>query len=309
MADANDINAIHPEALKRARKRRGMTQEQLAVAIGCTKDTVNRWERGRSRRVRSHLREPLRKELGVRWETLTEPPESDPDDPHGVVERVQIGVPIGRADRNSLHLVAKRYGVHPRDVLELAPLLFFVVAERSLLDRQRRVKEIYAALDEGEEKLRADPSHLDRVIPICRGRADDMLLPEEESIAKRDILGRLVRSEGWYSDHEGPFVTFVQKLAEGLLEDPMEFIESFFGDIPNWYVIAEDTLRECTGLSGDDQWADDLLSHIRNGDIDLAECLRVKRDRDDAGYRQWLSDAAIRAEGGTPAKAVSTDDF
>ncbi len=205
--------------------------------------------------------------------------------------------------------MAERYGVHPRDVLELAPLLFFVVAERSLLDRRRRVEGIYAVFDEGEERLRNDAGHLDRILPICRGRADEMLSQEEESIAKGDIFGRLVQSEDWYRRDEGPFVTFVQKLAEGLLEDPMEFIGSSFGDIPNWYVVAEDTLRECTGLSGDEQWEDEILSHIRNGDIDLAECVRAKRDRDEAGYRQWLSDAAIRAEERARERALSINDL
>lgn len=32
------------------------------------------------------------------------------------------------------------------------------------------------------------------------------------------------------------------------------------------------------------------------GEIDLAACLHVKRDRDDAGYRQWLSEALTQAE-------------
>ena len=67
-----------PEALKAARKRangkRGFTQAQLAEEIGCSKDTVSRWERGETSRVRAHLREPLCEVLGVDWDTLTTPP-------------------------------------------------------------------------------------------------------------------------------------------------------------------------------------------------------------------------------------------
>ena len=73
MAEIIDAGIIHPEALKAARKRQGLSQEQLADAVNCTKDTISRWERGASRRVRSHLRGPLCQALGVRWEKLTTP--------------------------------------------------------------------------------------------------------------------------------------------------------------------------------------------------------------------------------------------
>ena len=58
-------NVINPKALRTARKRRNMTQEKLAEAVKCTKDTVSRWERGTSRKVRSRLRDPLCTALGV----------------------------------------------------------------------------------------------------------------------------------------------------------------------------------------------------------------------------------------------------
>ena len=75
----NSNETINPKALKAIRKQRRMTQQQLADAIrakfkGCTKDTVSRWERGKSLRVRGHLREGLCDVLRVEWEQLTEPP-------------------------------------------------------------------------------------------------------------------------------------------------------------------------------------------------------------------------------------------
>ena len=76
----------------------------------------------------------------------------------------------------------------------------------------------------------------------------------------------------------------------------MTSIGSFDGDMIEGYQIADDTLRECTGISEDDEHDQNLLYYIRYGVIDFAECLRIKRDRDEADYRQWLSDELTRAE-------------
>ena len=82
MPDMTD--AINPQALKAARKRRGMSQQELAdeihaIAKGCTKDTVSRWERGTSSKIRSHLRKPLCHVLRVKWEKLTGPTDQPKD--------------------------------------------------------------------------------------------------------------------------------------------------------------------------------------------------------------------------------------
>ena len=115
-------DAINPQALKAARKRRGMSQQQLADAVhaiakGCTKDTVSRWERGKTLSVRSYLRKPLCDVLRVKWEKLTEPT----DQPEDIAGDAKSKVSIGKSVRTSLQLVAERYDVRPRDVLELAP--------------------------------------------------------------------------------------------------------------------------------------------------------------------------------------------
>ena len=156
MKDLTDT--INPLALKAIRKQRRMTQQQLADAIhekakGCTKDTVSRWERGKSQQLRSHLRDALCTVLRVKWEKLT----VLPDQPKNILDYstilgiATIKVSIGKKVETSLQLVAERYNVRPRDVLNIAPLLFLIVAERSLLVRERRLKEIYAVLEEAEE--------------------------------------------------------------------------------------------------------------------------------------------------------------
>lgn len=292
MPDKTDAGTIHPEALKAARKRRGMSQEQLADAIGCTKDTISRWERGASSRVRSHLRQPLCHTLGVRWEKLTEPPKPA----SGIPGDVRINLPISRSANASLHLVAERYSVRPRDVLGLAPLLFLIVAERSLLERRGRVQELWTKLFEADKTLDDKDTHLGALVVAPSIPAGDGLHREERSISERDIFGRLIEYEYWNEGDEGPFVHFIRGLAKNLPKDAVTSIASADGDTIHEYRIADDTLRECTGISGNGEKDGRLLDCLHDGWIDLAACLRVKRDRDDAGYGQWLSEALDRAD-------------
>jgi transcriptional regulator with XRE-family HTH domain len=60
------------EGLRRARGARGMTQQQLAAAIGVKKQTVNAWEKGKMRPRKRRL-EKLESVLGVAREFLLDP--------------------------------------------------------------------------------------------------------------------------------------------------------------------------------------------------------------------------------------------
>ncbi|MYK30901.1 MAG: helix-turn-helix transcriptional regulator [Boseongicola sp. SB0670_bin_30] len=137
----NERDTICPEAVKACRKRangkRGFTQQQLAEKIRCSKDTVSRWERGETSRVRAHLREPLCKALGVEWDVLTKPPDlKTTERPFGFTRMQRL---VSRHVPPALLIVARRYGIRPMDVLDIAPLLFVIAAERSLLERRRRL--------------------------------------------------------------------------------------------------------------------------------------------------------------------------
>ena len=288
--------AIHPEALRRARRRQKKTQEQLAEALGCTKDTVSRWERGKTQRVRSHLREPLCEVLRTDWSSLCKPPDQHADSPQDSTRRTRVKVSIGKHVQTALHLVAARYDVRPGQVLDVAPLLFLIVAELSLLERRRRLEEINTALHDAEEILLRNRAHLGGVITANNTAAEDQLIQEEESLDKRDVFGRSIKYEYWEEGNEGPFVHFVNGLAKSLPKDAVRSIDSFDSDMIETYQIAEDTLRECTGISENDEQGKDLLHYIRCGFIDFAECVRMRRDGDEASYRQWLSQELGRSK-------------
>ena len=108
MPDGTNTGIIHPDALKAARKRQQMNQQDLADKIGCTKDTVSRWERGTSRRVRYHLRQPLCDALRVPWTKLTKQPEQNSGNPKDSLGRsTWIKTPVRKETRTSLQLVAR----------------------------------------------------------------------------------------------------------------------------------------------------------------------------------------------------------
>ena len=290
MPDVTDI--INPQTLKYARKRRGMSQKELADAIreiakGCSKDTVSRWERGESRRLHPRFRKALCEVLRIPWEKLVEPRDQPLRD-------ATTKVSMGKGARNSLRLVAERYDVRPQDVLDLAPLLFLIIAERSLLERQRQLQKLDAALQESETLLE-NSGHIGGIIANRSVFTDDqldLLDEEKQSLGKGDVFGRITKHE---YRNEGPFAHFVRDLTKDLAKDAVVHIESFGGDMIETYRIADDTLQACTGISEDEKQGHELLRHIHCGAIDLAECLR-KRDGDEETYRQWLSAELSRAE-------------
>lgn len=93
---------------------------------------------------------------------------------------------------------------------------------------------------------------------------------------------------------EGPFVHCARELAKGLPKDAVVSIESFGGDTIHGYQSADGTLRECTGMSEEDEQGEKVLDVIRRGLMDVADRLRVKREGDEEKYRRWILDELSR---------------
>lgn len=302
MKNSNEM--INPQALKAFRKKSHMTQQQLADAIrakskGCTKDTVSRWERGKSRHVRKHLRNGLCDVLRVEWEQLTEPP-GQPEYTAG-----EVRIAVGRRVKNALQLVAKRYDIHAQDVVNLAPLMFLIIAELSLRERKRQLDKVYKEIDEANEKLNGLCTHLHGM--TARIVVEEHAEEEENSLNNRDVFGRKINYQYRDEDMVGPFVQFVEDLVKILPKDAVGDIDSFFGDRIDSYRIADDTLQDSTGIVRDNEPSESLLHYIHYGRIDYSKCLRVRRDKDELKYRQWLSDELARCEGEDRQAAENLD--
>lgn len=284
---------INPAELRKALQRQHLTQQALADKIGCTKDTVNRWMRGKTRRVRSHLRPRLEEALNVPFETLTRPPEGVDPGWHDEMspKMVEMRFSLRPEIRAALRLVALRYGIPPTTVMELAPLLFLLAAERSLLTYKKELEEIRAKYKEGDRLRNA---MFDRLVSPDRSTTsfDFDLEQLEEAIATRDIFGRkLLFLTTSYLKSVDPLATFLDDEAKQLPNGAVTKIVALrYEPFQIYYEIAEDTLRERTGL----QEGDPALTCLLAGDIDLDECLRIKRTRDDEGYRQWLREELDR---------------
>ena len=263
--DMRDADGIDPAALKAARERRGLTQAQLADALGCGKETVSRWERGRSRRLHPRHRESLCAALGVGWPALADADSGAPDG-------------ISGDDQAAFRRAAERYGVGVRDVMEAAPLLFAVAAERSLTERRQRLD---AARAEAESAGRA----LADKAPWLGSAVAEAVRKEEKSIAQNDISGRLVGADADGDDGRGPFARYLRDLAKELPESAAAL-----------FAPTAEKDDEPAATWDESEGRRRLMPHFRAGRVAVGDYLRARRERDEAGLRQWMSEALARAE-------------
>ena len=288
---------INPEALKKARKARGLTQMGLAEKCGFSKESVSRWERGEIDNVRSLSREKLTKALGVDWEQLTRVP-VDEDESEQLSTKVTLNVRIGAGVRNALTLVCLRYGLNVADVIELAPLLFVIIAEKSLAHRRKKLQEILERHELDDDEDREAAPHL-RTEFARSVMTQDALAYEEESISKRDIFGKHIQLENYYDEDEeylNPFLNYLTNVTVGI---PVNLVLAWNSLDGIEFRIAEETLREATGIEGKTDSEEEILNFIWPGFIDLRELLTNKKNLSPEDYQDWLQKqvADVKSEG------------
>ena len=276
--DMRDADGIDPAALKAARERRGLTQAQLADALGCGKETVSRWERGRSRRLHPRHRESLCAVLGVGWPALSDAGSGAPD-----------GISGDGDVQAAFRLAAERYGVGARDVMEAAPLLFAAAAERSLTERRQRLDAARAEAESAGRALADKAPWLGRAVA-------EAVRKEERSIAENDIFGRLVRADAEGDDDRGPFARYLRDLAKDLPESAAALFAPAAGDGADSSGAGTEEDREPAEPWDEISERKRLFPHFKAGRISVREYLKVQRERDEAGFRQWVSEARARAE-------------
>ncbi len=102
---------------------------------------------------------------------------------------------------------------------------------------------------------------------------------------RREVFGP---KDSFDVEEHNPYVAYLVRLIKGLPEGLVEDLSPNYFRAPD-YRIAEDTLREITGIPGKTENDQELLEFISQGDIDLRELLNKKQKLIAKDYSDWLS--------------------
>jgi transcriptional regulator with XRE-family HTH domain len=247
---------IHPEALRAARLKAGLSQQALAERCSrpgsrnFSQKAIYRYEKGTSKPSRKKA-QWLADGLGTTIEKLSTKPEDDAATEASLRDQgyVWIRALLSPDVIGNYRLVVHHYGVSATDLIDAAPWMFTLLAEMSLAERKERRADAATALGEAIDRL---PTHL------CHGRVgahdfENVFEDEKASIAKRDIFGKTVLETNidfapFDPDEANPFVDFLRRTAKKIssAEIKDEDCTILSGDLPEWPVFTA-WLDELTG--------------------------------------------------------------
>jgi transcriptional regulator with XRE-family HTH domain len=291
---------IIPQVLKALRERRQLSQDQLAKKAQVDKQTIHRIERGMHKRTRAHTIQQLADALKTKADILTgaEPMVEDKAKPT-VFEPTELKTQMSAATRNALSLVAAKYGVGQRRIVELAPFLFAWACEASLGRRWERISAIEASYKSVAAHSGNFP-HLSHLL-TDNWRGEVVIGAEQESITKRDIFGELIPftdGEIGNSDadewSENPFAVFLSSLSAEI--GAHTHFEGFDRNTSPDYVICKDQALQM--VDGDEYAAEVIIT----GAARLHEMPAEVRQGSGAERTAWLTaeherrDAEIRTQ-------------
>ncbi|WP_194744022.1 helix-turn-helix domain-containing protein [Thermaurantiacus tibetensis] len=273
---------IDPNILRARRTQMGLSLEKLARKAALSKSQIHKIEQGKVGRPNETTVTRLAKALELTPEQLAGKAPIENGEHHTVWEprRVSTGYRMTVQNRNALAFVARRYRVPAAHILELAPLMFHILAGLSLKARREALDEVFAmfrALDDANGKL----PHLG---PVASNSVelDDLLNAEDEAIRKRDLLSLdLTREDG-----ENPFVHFLNTQLAAITapeEREQDGVHDWDGfRTPDYTICSSDLSAFCQG-------DEDAIHGLSVGWIGFHDIPAELRADDRAGERlDWL---------------------
>jgi transcriptional regulator with XRE-family HTH domain len=270
---------VDPERLTAAMARKGLSVKALARKASTGEHRI-------SERTIARLRSG--KEVGgVRRQTIAalaaalDPgfltgelpaPDANPQEsPYSPETRWNIRLP--KAIRNAYSLVALRYHIPAARIIELAPLVFLLMAEQNLASRKQCLKEMrkaYAARQELAEQARHLP-----VNAAYDSELEGIYGAEQSSIDQRDLfaeallgdkrLGMVEFYEDYDEDRHNPFAAFLRALAVELdATEASADIHTVSRYRAEYTLCSEDALVLADGDGG-------LVTDILDGSIPLRD--------------------------------------
>ena len=208
---------VDPQRLRALRKGKRMSRKKLAERSRVSERQIARIEFSATR-VRGTTLERLAKALGEDMETLVGDEPVSPKPP--AAPPTQWGFRVSPQLNLAYDLVSHRYGPSRRELIELAPLLFTLLAEGSLAWRRQCLEQLGEAMDRLSDLGKKSQLYFANFPHslLEEGRA-----AEEWSIGEIDLSGDKVRSEGIGFvflkdglDAVTPFADYLRKLANDL---------------------------------------------------------------------------------------------
>ena len=293
---------IIPETLKHWRKKRGFSQQKLAEEANIDQKTVARIEVGKGGEARGDTVKRIANALRIKPETLGREPDSETTN-EAESRKFGLGVFNRRLRLDgevliSYDLVEEHYGVGMQKLIDVAPMLFTLLAEMSLNVRRRRAEEAEEAIDAFN---RIRPEHME-------GRSWDDY-HEKISIAKRDLFARSIDwmevNQFYYEEERNPFSDFLTQLVEELGSDndaidPEEIHfdpDTFFDHVPLFKLYRKTLTGESSrahfaltrGYVRLGQIQEELRSEEEDVTSERVKCLEAKvPDEDWNEYKNWL---------------------
>lgn len=259
------MTKIDPRQFRDLKSQRRLSLKSIAGQTAISERTLRRIQKGVHGAARDDTMQKLVRFFGVDEKVLTGEVPLDPPT-RASSPRDKLKVPISNQARNALQLVELRYGLKVAQIVEAAPLMFFILAEQSLAARRQRLSAVLGAKSTFDQAWR-DIEHLPNAYI-----EDEPFDIEQRSIDRNDVFGEVVNNAdmrvglSWPDDisESNPFVVFLKNaLAQvGSAADKLDSWSST--DTPDYQICA----KEAAKIVGEDEGA---VALILRGAVGLHE--------------------------------------